>query len=49
MHIVSWKQEFEIKLLVKLKLNAYAYVFDKNLEKNLENFVQLKLKQEIYN
>ena len=49
MHIVSWKQEFEIKLLIKLKLNAYAFVFDQNLERSLENFIQLKLKQEIHN
>jgi hypothetical protein len=47
MHITSWKQSFEIKLLVKLKLNSYSYVFDPTLENSLENFISLKKKQEL--
>ena len=44
--IRSWDQMFDIKLLIKLKLNSNGYKFDYLLEKELENFVKMKQRAE---
>ena len=46
MNIVSWNQEFDIKLLVKLKLHSQGFKFDINFQKNLENFCRMKYRIE---
>lgn len=44
MHITSWTDVGDIKLMIKLKLSANGYRFDINLERDLENFIKLKQK-----
>lgn len=44
MHITNWKQDDDIKLMIKLKLNGYGYMFDIALERKLENYIKLKQK-----
>jgi hypothetical protein len=45
MHLGSWSDDFELKLLVKVKLNDNGYKLDYLLERDLENFIKLKQKQ----
>lgn len=45
-HIVSWRQDFDIKLLIKLKLNSNGLSFDATAERELENFIKMKQKLE---
>ena len=45
-HIVSWRQDFDIKLLIKLKLNSNGLAFDATAERELENFIKMKAKLE---
>ena len=46
MNLGSWKDEFELKLLVKVKLNDNGYKLDYIMERDLENFIKLKQKRE---
>jgi hypothetical protein len=46
MHITNWRQVEDIKLLVKLKLAQNNYQFDAALQRDLENYIKLKQKQE---
>ena len=45
-HISSWRQDFEIKLLVKLRINSSGLTFDTVAELALHDFVKMKLKNE---
>ena len=45
-HISSWRQDFEIKLLVKLRINSSGLTFDMVAENNLHDFIKMKLKNE---
>jgi hypothetical protein len=46
MNVISWSQEFDIKLLVKLKLHSQGFKFDTNFQRNLENFCRMKYRIE---
>lgn len=45
-HISSWRQDFEIKLLVKLRINSSGLTFDMVAENDLHDFIRMKLKNE---
>lgn len=42
MNIKSWKQEIDIKLLIRLRLQTRNLKFDYGLKQNLENFLKMK-------
>jgi len=41
-NVTSWKDNFELKLLVKVKLNDNGYKLDNHIEKELDKFILSK-------
>lgn len=46
MHLTSWLDDFELKLLVKVKLGDNGFKLDYVLERDLEKFIEMKQKLE---
>lgn len=46
-HVTNWRQVDDIKLLIRLKLQDNGYKLDHTMERNLENFIKHKQKQEM--